>query len=338
LNNWQPVASPELIRLRAQSLKTIRRFFEQHNVLEVDTPVLSSATITDPFIESFQTHYIPLTRQIEHTRYYLHTSPEFAMKRLLAAGSGSIYQIAKVFRQGELSPRHNPEFTLLEWYREGWDHHQLMTEIDQLLTLLIAEHLPLAESRFISYQQAFEKHLHINPHTADINELMACARAQQLDNVLDKTDSKDRYLELLFSHCIEPFLGKPEQDKSEQTGKAQLCFLYHYPATQASLARITETNGVSVAERFEIFINGMELGNGFYELNNTQEQRERFVHDNEQRKHNGQQTVPLDEHFLAALETLPDCAGVAIGIERLLMVMSGSRHINNVLNFPFERA
>ncbi len=333
MNNWQPVASPELIRLRAQTLKTIRFFFEQHNVLEVDTPVLSAASITDPFIESFQTDYIPLTQQVEHTQYYLHTSPEFAMKRLLAAGSGSIYQIAKVFRQGELSSRHNPEFTLLEWYREGWDHHQLMTEIDQLLTLLLAEHLPLAESCFISWQQAFEKYLHINPHRADIDELMDCARAQQLDNVLDKADPKDRWLELLFSHCIEPHLGK-----SEHTGQAQLCFLYHYPASQASLARITEINAVPVAERFEIFINGMELGNGFHELNNAQEQRERFIHDNEQRKHNGQQMVLLDEHFLAAVETLPDCAGVAIGIERLLMVMSGSRHINDVINFPFERA
>ncbi len=314
-------------------VKKIRHFFEQHKVLEVDTPVLSASTSTDPFIESFQTRYIPLTKRLENTRYFLHSSPEFAMKRLLSAGSGSIYQLAKVFRQGEISRRHNPEFTLLEWYREGWDHHQLMVQTNHLLTELLIDYLPLGKSCFISYQQAFEKYLGINPHRVDKHELIACTQAQQLDNVLDKNEPRDRYLELLFSHCIEPCLGK-----EAQTGRSQICFVYHYPSSQASLARITEEQGVPVAERFEIFINGMELGNGFHELNNAREQRERFIRDNQQRQQNNQEAIPLDENFLAALDCLPDCAGVAIGIERLLMVMSQVQHINKVINFPFERA
>lgn len=333
MQKWLPSASPELLRLRADTLKKIRWFFEQQKVLEVDTPVLSSASITDPFIESFQTRYIPLTQRIEKDFYYLQTSPEFAMKRLLAAGFGSIYQIAKVFRQGEISPKHNPEFTLLEWYRVGWDHHQLMLEVELLLKHLLTKKITLSESCFITYQQAFEQALKINPHTASIDELMDCLSANGLANVLGKTDSRDRYLELLFSHIIEPELGV-----DKLTGQAQLCFLYHYPASQASLARITKENGFLVAERFEIFINGMELGNGFYELNNAKEQRERFIKDNRIRKTMGQKEVALDENFLAAVEQLPDCAGVAIGIERLLMLMSGAKHINNVISFSFEHA
>ncbi len=265
--------------------------------------------------------------------YYLHSSPEFPMKRLLAAGSGSIYQIAKVFRQGEAGRKHNPEFTLLEWYRDGWDHHQLMQEVEQLLNELLTPYIQLGASCFMSYQQAFEKVMAINPHTATRDELYACADKFKLSGVLDKSAHRDRFLELLFSHAIEPALGiEPE------TGKACICLVYHYPASQASLARVGQENGVAVARRFEVFIKGMELGNGFHELNNAQEQRARFMADNRTRQQMGLTEHPLDENFLAALEQLPDCAGVAIGLERLLMVMSQTEHINNVINFPFERA
>jgi lysyl-tRNA synthetase class 2 len=332
---WQPHTSPEQLRLRANTINQIRTFFAQKQLLEVDTPVLSVSTIADPFIESFQTGYQPLTQRLPKSDYYLHTSPEFPMKRLLAAGSGSIFQIAKVFRQGELGSRHNPEFTLLEWYREGWNHEQLMQEVLELLTMVISPHQALGKPVFLSYQQVFEQYLGFNPHLANKQDLIDCCAELGLSNVLAADEDRDRYLELLFSHKIEPYLGVAQQ---ESESLPCLCFIYHYPASQASLARITKIKEAEVAERFEIFINGMELGNGFHELNDPQEQRKRFQSDNNRRKIMGLQEVPLDEHFLAALEELPDCAGVAIGIERLLMVISGAKHIQEVLNFPFEYA
>ena len=330
---WQPAASPELIRLRADTLTAIRRFFELHDVLEVDTPILSAATVPDPFIESFRTRYLPLTQRMPTEQYFLHTSPEFPMKRLLASGSGSIYQLSKVFRQGESGARHNPEFTLLEWYREGWDHHQLMRDISDLLMPLLRSHRTLAEPVYISYRHIFEQVLGFNPHQASQDDLLACVRQHGLDNVLDKEEHRDRYLELLFSHCIEPHLGSSVDN--DQVG---LCFIYHYPASQASLAKVVVDESDRVAERFEVFIDGMELGNGFHELNDAIEQRQRFDEDNRKRRDMGLDEIPLDENFLGAVEFLPDCAGVAIGIERLLMVMSQAQRIDEVINFPFQRA
>ncbi len=331
MENWQPSASLELIKLRADTLRKIRTFFADRDVLEVDTPVLSCATVPDPFIESFQTRYVPLTQTMQIDHYYLHTSPEFPMKRLLASGSGSIFQISKVFRQGESGQRHNPEFTLLEWYREGWDHHQLMAEISTLLSDLLSPCMELAEPCLMTYQMVFQEAFGINPHTAGKDDLIACTEKAGLGKVLDKEEDKDRFLELLFSHTIEPGLGK-------NGDKPCICMLYNYPASQASLAKIALENNYPVAERFEVFINGMELGNGFHELNDSIEQRRRFETDNRYRKNSGQDEIPLDEHFLAALDQLPECAGVALGIERLLMIMSQSQHINDVIAFPFDRA
>jgi len=335
LRGWQPSASFELIRLRAQTYKNIRQFFDDQGVLEVDTPTLSYSSIPDPFIESFQTRYIPLTQVMQNTHYYLHTSPEFPMKRLLSSGLGSIYQIAKVFRQGEISAHHNPEFTLLEWYRENWDHHQLMQEVDQLLTGLLKPFVDLNQTMFISYQAVFQKQLGINPHCVSKAELIACCKKQGLDGVLNEQEDKDRFLELLFSHKIQPRLGI---DKADSENKPCLCFLYHYPASQASLAKLSIENEYSIAERFEIFINGIELGNGYHELNDAQEQKSRFEQNNRDRKNAGQTEIPLDEHFLDALNHLPQCAGVAVGIERLLMIMSQVKHINEVIAFPFDKA
>jgi elongation factor P--(R)-beta-lysine ligase len=344
LQKWQPSASLELIKLRAETLRKIRSFFDKKNLLEVDTPSLSYSTSTDPFIESFQTRYLPLTQVMSRENYFLHTSPEFPMKRLLASGSDSIYQIAKVFRQGESGQRHNPEFTLLEWYRQGWDHHELMQEVCQLLTQLLSPYIDMAEPCFVSYQNVFQDVLGINPHTANKEDLIACTQKVGLGNVLNEKEDKDRFLELLFSHQIEPNLGlsRPLQvinnDRKDLTTKPCLFFLYHYPASQASLAKISTENGVQIAERFEIFINGMELGNGFHELNDSNEQRLRFELDNRCRKATQKTEVPLDERFLASLNFLPECAGVALGIERLLMVMNQSQHINEVIAFPFDRA
>ncbi|WP_198264232.1 EF-P lysine aminoacylase EpmA [sulfur-oxidizing endosymbiont of Gigantopelta aegis] len=328
---WQASASLPQIQLRAAVLKQIRTFFAQQGVLEVDTPCLSVSTTPDPFIESFHSRYTPLTQVTANENYYLHTSPEFPMKRLLASGSGSIYQVCKVFRQGEIGRKHNPEFTLLEWYREGWDHHQLMQEVGQLLADLIAPYRHLSGVSLLTYKAAFQQKLGINPHTASQAELIACTQKVGLDKVLDADEHRDRYLELLFSHVIEPELGI-------DNGMTSICLLYDYPASQASLARIKRHDGDLIAERFEVFIEGMELGNGFHELNDAKEQRRRFITDNQMRQARGMDEVPLDENFLAAVGHLPDCAGVAIGLERLLMVISQAQHINNVINFPFQRA
>lgn len=336
MKHWQPSATPGLMKLRADTLRNIRSFFDARDVLEVDTPVLSASTVPDPFIESFHTRYVSLTRIMPREHYFLHTSPEFPMKRLLASGSGSIYQISKVFRQGESGPRHNPEFTLLEWYREGWDHFQLMQEISQLLDTLLSPYVELAITRFVTYREAFQDNLGINPHSASLKELMTCAEQLGLGGVLDRDDHRDRFLELLFSHAIEANLGKSKDAAGND--KPCICFLYHYPASQASLAKTNTEHGYAVAERFEVFIDGMELGNGFHELNDATEQKKRFEADNQFRIQAGQSEIPLDEHFLEAVGSLPDCAGVAIGIERLLMVMSQSQHIDNVINFPFDRA
>lgn len=343
LKQWQASASFELIKLRADTLRTIRSFFDKNGLLEVDTPILSSASVPDPFIESFQTRYIPLTQTMQTEDYYLHTSPEFAMKRLLASGSGSIYQVSKVFRQGESGRKHNPEFTLLEWYRDGWDHHQLMHEVCQLLTLILSPNIELAEPQFLSYEDAFQTVLGINPHTVDKADLLACAEKAGLANVLDDNEHRDRFLELLFSHTIEPSLGKKRgKNKGKNRGESNelpcICLLYHYPASQASLAKTAVQNGQLIAERFEVFIDGMELGNGFHELNDAKEQKARFEADNQARKKMGHNEIPMDDNFLEAVGHLPECAGVAIGIERLLMIMSQSQHINDVIAFPFERA
>lgn len=325
--SWKPSASLALIKLRAETVRKIRQFFYARNVMEVDTPTLSYSTVPDPFIESFQTRYIPLTQTMQHENYYLHTSPEFPMKRLVASGCGSIYQISKVFRQGESSKCHNPEFTLLEWYREGWDHHQLMQEVCLLLTGLLSPLINLSEPVFMTYQTAFLNELGINPHSISKEDLIRCTEKQGLADVLDADDDKDRFLELLFSHKIEPLLGK-----------GNICFLYHYPASQASLAKIAVDDGYPVAQRFEIYINGMELGNGFNELNDSDEQKSRFEEDNSCRKNSAQQEIPLDQNFINALNELPQCAGVAIGIERLLMIMSQVKDINEVIAFPFDNA
>ena len=333
VNDWQPSASLELLQLRADIVRSIRSFFEKNKLLEVDTPILSAATVPDPFIESFQTRYTSSIQVLENNQFFLHTSPEFPMKRLLASGSGSIFQITKVFRQGESGKKHNPEFTLLEWYRDAWDHQQLMREVEQLLTLLISPYRSLGKTRYLTYQDAFMERLEINPHNASKEDLISCAKRLGLANVLDNNEHKDRFLDLLFSHIIEPELGWDKQEN-----KPCLCFLYHYPSSQASLAKIAEHDGQLMAERFEVFIDTLEIGNGFHELNNADEQRQRFEQDNQQRKQAGLNTIPMDEHFLSAVDRLPNCAGVAIGIERLLMVISQAKHIHDVLSFPIDRA
>jgi len=322
--SWQPSASLQMLRSRAQLLATIRGYFEQTGALEVETPICSSFATTDPAIESFQLAYTGPGFPASHP-LYLHTSPEFPMKRLLAAGSGAIYQICKVFRDGESGRQHNPEFTLLEWYRPDHDHHQLMEDVAALVNSVLPSP---REIEYLSYHEIFKRHLDIDPHHSTRLQLQQCAKQHHITDA-DRLNlpSKDAWLDLLLTHCIEP-----------QLGKDCLSFIYDYPASQASLAKI-RAGSPALAERFELYMDGMELANGFHELTHADEQRERFNQNIEQRRTNGQPIVPMDENLLSAINRgLPNCAGVAMGIDRLLMQITDATHIDQVLPFPITRA
>lgn len=322
-HHWQPSASFEVLKLRAAILAKIRAFFSARAVLEVDTPLLSHGTITDPYIQAMHSPFTPAGSR-ENITLYLQTSPEYAMKRLLAAGSGAIYQLCKAFRNGEAGRMHNPEFTILEWYRPDYDHHALMAEMDAFLQHVVQA--PPAKK--MSYAEIFLYYLDINPHTASTAELQTCANKSEIP-VVPGIDNDDRntWLDLLMSHIIEPHLGVTEP-----------VFIYDYPITQAALARIRQDNP-PVAERFEVYINGVELANGFHELADAQEQRVRFTKDLNARKALGYSEVPIDDNLLAALEHgFPNCAGVALGVDRLVMIAAQAKSIAEVLSFPIDRA
>ncbi len=316
MTSWRPTASREALARRAGLLAAVRQFFQTRGVLEVETPLLSSAAVTDIHLESFLAH------PPGGTPYYLQTSPEFPMKRLLAAGSGAIYQICKVFRGGESGTRHNPEFTLLEWYRPGFDHYQLMDEVDELLNQLLG----CLPAQRLSYREAFQQQAAIDPLLATGAELRHRALTLGIGEVSLADSDRDGWLDLLLTHQVAPALGS----------NGHPCFLYDYPASQAALAKI-RPGDPPVAERFEVFIGGLELGNGYHELTNAEEQRQRFLADLAQRRRRGLPEPPMDETLLAALtEGLPDCAGIAIGLDRLLMIALGERDIGAVLAFPFR--
>jgi lysyl-tRNA synthetase class 2 len=324
---WRPSASLEILKLRARMLEGIRAFFSARGVLEVETPILSHAATTDPNLASFVTRYTGPG----HPRggvLYLHTSPEFPMKRLLAAGCGSIYQLCKVFRDGESGRHHNPEFTMLEWYRTGFDHHALMNEVAELVTTLLTGRLTLGPAEKLTYAEAFERDCGLDPHRAPVTELAACAARCGIappDSLAD--DDLGGWRDLLLTHRVEPHLGR-----------AHLTFLYDYPASQAALARV-RPGDPPLASRFELYLEGIELANGFHELGNAEEQQTRFQHDLARRNALGLPAVPADEHLLAALRHgLPDCAGVALGFDRLVMLATGASSIQDVLAFPIERA
>lgn len=313
----RPGADLNALRARDSLYKTLRTFFAGRGFLEVDVPVLSRAGATDPHIQSFSTQFPVDDKSGE--RLYLHTSPEFAMKRLLADGSGPIYSLAKVFRYAESGRHHNPEFTLLEWYQPGLDDQGLMDQVAELLEPLLS-----LETEKLSYRHAFQRYLGINCFSATTEALIARAR-QQLDIDLDDAD-RDTWLELLFSHLIQPQLS------------GKLYFVYDYPASQCALAKITDDSGEPVARRFEVFAKGVELGNGYWELTDAEEQRQRFEADNAKRRHMGLAPVPIDENLLAAMDQgLPDCAGVALGIDRLLMIMLEKDRLDGVISFTLDR-
>ncbi len=316
---WRPGATLEVLRQRARILQRIRAFFMERGVLEVETPLLGRAASTDPFLDSFSTRYHGPGGGLR----YLQTSPEFAMKRLLAAGSGPIFQICKAFRNGEAGGRHNPEFTLLEWYRPGFDHHALMDEVEALIAALLG----CGAVPRVSYGRLFQEHLGIDPHRAEVAELAAVARRHRLDVAGMEREGRDTWLSLLLTHLIEPNF---ETDRP--------LFVHDYPASQAMLARVREGDP-PVAERFELYWGPMELANGFHELTDAAVQRARFEADLAERRARGLEAVPMDEALLDALEAgLPPCAGVALGIDRLVMAACGKGRIDEVVAFTIERA
>jgi lysyl-tRNA synthetase class 2 len=314
----------ENLRIRADVLANIRAFFAERGVLEVETPLLASAPVTDLHLAALSTRYRGPGAD-GGRELWLQTSPEFAMKRLLAAGSGPVYQLCKAFRDGEAGSRHNPEFTMLEWYRPGWDHHRLMDEVAELLVALFGSGSRSGER--ITYSEAFQRHADIDPHNATTEELAARAHTLLREAAPDLGNDHDGWLDLLLSHVIEPELG--------QDGPT---FVYDFPASQAALARI-RPDDPPVAERFETWVKGVELANGYHELTDPAEQRHRFETDLDARRDRDLAEVPVDHHLLAAMEHgLPDCAGVAMGVDRLVMLAAGVKHIDEVIAFPIDRA
>ena len=316
--SWRPSADLPTLRQRAALLKTLRAFFDERGVLEVETPLLSRNTVTDPALQPLR---VENATSIDGVRY-LQTSPEYHMKRLLAAHGEPIYQICKAFRDGEAGPRHNPEFTLLEWYRPGFNHHALMDEVEALVLRCIAP-VPV---RKVSYAKLFEETIGVNPHTASADVLEETVRARV--DVGDMQGDKDLWLDVLMTHGVEPTLTE-----------AGLVFVYDYPSSQAALAQIAEQDGVRVGQRFEAYLHGIELANGYYELVDAAEQRRRFEQDNAKRAASGLPEHPIDEDLLAAMSAgMPACSGVALGLDRLLIAATGTTDVPSSISFDWSRA
>jgi lysyl-tRNA synthetase class 2 len=308
--------------LRARLNALIRDFFAHRGVMEVETPILSAAGNTEPNIDGFSTTFAGPVAAGARQRF-LRTSPEYPLKRLLAAGLGDCYELGRVFRNGEAGRSHNPEFTMLEWYRSGFDHRRLALEAAQLVRAALALMDGDASVTATSYRDWFVSGLGIDPFMADEATLRAPLAEFRID---PEGLGRDDWLDLLVTHRLQPAL--PD---------GGITIVYDFPVSQCSLARIRR-GSPSVAERFELYLGQHELANGYHELNDPSEQRARFTRDNARRIARGQPEMPLDENLLAALDTLPDCAGVALGVDRLLMTMLGSHDIREVIAFPFADA
>lgn len=323
---WRPSADWNAIEYRARMLRAIRAFFFARGVTEVETPLLSAAAATDPHLESFATRF-------RSQALYLNTSPEFAMKRMLAAWGRPVFQVCKAFRDDEVGPLHNPEFTLLEWYRPGLDMHALMDEIEQLVRHLLEALGPGArpkpDFRRVTYARLFDD-IGLDAHHATPGGCEDFARGNGVEVPVGMESSDvDAWLDWLLTQCVLPSL--PHES---------FTFIYEYPASQCALARITrDAGGREVASRFELLCGEVELGNGFEELLDAGEQRRRFERDNALRQQRGQQDMPPDQRLLGALEHgMPSSSGVAIGLDRLLMQFCGSAAIGEVVPFTIERA
>lgn len=319
----QPSLLQTRLVLRARLYALIREFFATRGVLEVETPILSASANTEPNIASFVTRFSGHVDSGARERW-LRTSSEFAQKRLLAAGIGDNYELGRVFRDGEAGQRHNPEFSMLEWYRVGWDHLRLIDETVELVHAALALVGKSTTVRKSTYRDLFRDEIGLDPFVVSEAELRSALGEIRVDPV---GLSRDDWLDLLLTHWIQP---KFPHDR--------ITVIYDYPATQCALAKLRAGNP-PVAERFELYVGQHELANGYHELTDAVEQRARFVRDNARRRERGLPELPLDENFLAALERgMPDCAGVALGIERLLMAMTGSDDIRDVLAFGFANA
>ncbi|AEW44263.1 lysyl-tRNA synthetase, class II [Serratia symbiotica str. 'Cinara cedri'] len=320
--SWQPSAPISNLLKRALILAETRRFFADRNVIEVETPMMSQASVTDIHLFPFETRF---TRPgvVNDLTLYMITSPEYHMKRLLAAGSGSIYQIGRSFRNEEVGRYHNPEFTMLEWYRINYDMYQIMNEVDALLQQVLG----CTTADTMSYQQAFIVHLNIDPLSADISQLRKVAYDLGLSNISKSEEDRDILLQLLLSVGVEPCIGHERP-----------MFLYHFPASQALLSEINREDQ-RVSDRFEVYFKGIELANGFRELTDSHEQRCRFEQDNNKRIRRGLPRYRIDNNLLDALHHgIPACSGVALGFDRLIMLALGAQSISDVLAFPIGRA
>ncbi|MBN6065543.1 elongation factor P--(R)-beta-lysine ligase [Aggregatibacter actinomycetemcomitans] len=317
---WQPTASIKNLLTRAKLIAEIRRFFTDRGLLEVETPVLSEFGVTDVHLATFSTEFVSPFGEQSKT-LWLSTSPEYHMKRLLAAGSGPIFQIGKVFRNEEAGSRHNPEFTMLEWYRPHFDMYRLINEVDDLLQQILE--CPPAES--MSYQFAFQQYVGLDPLSAEHEELVEKAKKYQLMNA--EEENRDTLLQFLFSAVVEA-----------QIGQENPVVVYHFPASQAALAQISSED-LRVAERFEFYYKGLELANGFHELSDAREQLRRFEQDNQLRKKMGLPPQTIDTRLLSALQAgIPNCSGVALGVDRLLMIAMGAESIKEVISFAIDNA
>jgi lysyl-tRNA synthetase class 2 len=315
-------AAPPVLRLRARLYARIRTFFAERGVLEVETPILSAAGNTDPNIESFGTLFSGHVDAGARERW-LRTSPEFPLKRLLAAGVGDCYELGRVFRNGEAGGRHNPEFTMLEWYRVGWDHHRLMRETIELVQEALGLVARRAEVRVESYRQLFLDGLGIDPLRASLDELRAPLAGYGID---PEGLTRDDWLDLLLTHLLQPSFPRD-----------RVTVIHDYPASQCALAKI-RPGDPPLAERFELYLGRYELANGYHELDDAAEQRARFERDNARRRERGLRELPLDDRLLEVLDALPACAGVALGVERLLMCLADTDAIADVLAFAFAEA
>ena len=317
MSDWQPASGPGAAARRARMKQRIRAYFSAAHVLEVDTPVLSPYAVSDPQIESLE-----ITRcQVSGRPLYLHTSPEFCMKRLLAADYPDIYSMCRVFRDGESGRLHQPEFTMLEWYRLGMGLDEIVADTVGVISAALERDIDVDN---VEYRDAFIAACGLDPFVADIASL---AEAAEADDALRAAvgDERDDWLDLVLATRVTP-----------QFAPDHLTVLRHYPASQAALARLCPDDN-AVADRFEVFLGPVELANGYVELTDSGEQLRRIEADNVARRRRGRPVRPVDELLLAALESgLPDCAGVALGLERLLMLFNKTDDIGNVITFTFQ--
>ncbi|MCU4492189.1 EF-P lysine aminoacylase GenX [Acinetobacter guillouiae] len=319
--DFKPTCDIQALKARAKLYRQIRQFFIERDVLEVETPILSQAGVTDVHLASVQAQRHVHGKKQTH---YLQTSPEFAMKRLLASGSGAVYQICKVFRDDEHGRKHNSEFTMLEWYRPQFSLKDLMLEVTDLLNVVLDERFGEVRPTVLSYKHAFIDRLDLNPLQATLQQLKDVAHRVGLN--LDLGDDRLAYIDLLFSHMVEPSLGFDTP-----------VFLTDFPPELASLAKTKlDEDGELVAARFELYIEGLELANAYDELIDAEVLRSRFQADNTEREKLGLHVMPIDEYLLAALPNMSDCAGIALGIDRLLMVVMNQMKLEKVITFPAD--